>query len=110
MERQQKIAQEVEKTLDLLEHAERLTPDPFFFTRLQAQIKEKQKKQAWRELTAILKPVFLVVLLTVNIITAVYLMGTARYRATSSAHSELKSEFAKEFGFQVTGSEFFITQ
>jgi len=110
MEREQKIAQEVEKTLELLEHAERLRPNPFFFTRVQARIQQKKKKQFWQWLPVILKPVFLAMLLTVNIITAVYLLGADKIQTTSSVRSELKNEFAQEFGLQITANEFFITQ
>lgn len=110
MEREQKIAQEVEKTLELLEHAEKLKPNPFFYTRVQARIQETEKKPAWQWLPGILKPVFLAILLTVNIITAVYFMSADKLQTTSSVRSELKSEFAQEFGLQVTSNEFFITQ
>ena len=110
MEHEQKIIREVEKTLELLEQAERLRPNPFFFTRVQARIREKKKELAWQALPGILKPVLLAILLAVNIFTAVYFVSTNKVKTSSSVRTELKSEFAQEFRLQTTTNEFFITQ
>ena len=110
MEHEQKIIREVEKTLELLEQAERLKPNPFFFTRVQARIREKKKELAWQGLPGILKPVLLAILLAVNIFTAAYFLSTNKVETSSTVRSELKSEFAQEFRLQTTTNEFFITQ
>ena len=110
MEHEQKIVREVKKTLELLEQTERLKPNPFFFTRVQARIQEKKKEPAWQGLPGILKPVLLAILLAMNIFTAVYFLSTNKVKTSSNVRSELKSEFAQEFRLQTTTNEFFITQ
>lgn len=110
MEREQKIAQEIDKTLGFLEHSDRLKPSPFFYIRLQARIDAQEKKSVSQWFPGILKPALLVLLLAVNILTVVFFLSNDTSESTATVRSALKSEFAREFGLQVTTNEFLITQ
>ncbi len=76
MERKEHIEQEVEKTLRCFETIENIESDPFFYTRLQAKIRdlEEKKKPARHPGFSIgyyLRPALLVLLVVFNILSAV---------------------------------------
>ncbi|MFZ5516675.1 MAG: hypothetical protein ACOY90_08560 [Candidatus Zhuqueibacterota bacterium] len=102
MNRKQKIEQEIEKTLGQFERAERLPSNPYFHTRVQARLNETP------EPSGVLKPIFLAVLLTLNILTAVYFIGGGTSQST--ARSDLLSEFAQEIGLEESETEFINIQ
>ena len=60
MRAQQKMNDEIEKTLALLDQPESLPPDAFFYTRLQAQLDARRQRR--RFFAAVLKPALLVAL------------------------------------------------
>ena len=74
MTKKEKIEQEVQKTMDSFDQAQRLKSDPFFYTRLKAQIDymnaEKSKVGSWTFAWAILKPALLFFIIALNIVTA----------------------------------------
>ena len=108
IKRKQKIEQEIEKTLEQFERAERLPSNPYFYTRVQARLNKRAEKQRWAVVPGLLKPVFLVLLLSFNIATAMYFF---RGESTqSAARSDLLSEFAQEYGLEESDSEIFIIQ
>ena len=45
MNKQEKIQIEVDKTLSLFDKKESLPPNPYLYTRIQQQLKEKSKKE-----------------------------------------------------------------
>jgi hypothetical protein len=107
MKREQKIMQEIEKTLDLFERPERLKPNPFLYSRVQAQLDSLKVRKTW---LALLKPVFLALLLTLNILTAVYFFSNGNNQGTSTFRSELKSEFVQEYGLEANTNEYSLIQ
>jgi hypothetical protein len=74
MSKKEKIEQEIQKTLDQFENTEQLPPNPYFYSRVQARLKETGKQQ--HIFSAILRPALLTTLVAVNLGTAYwYLTG-----------------------------------
>lgn len=108
MNRKQKIEQEIEKTLEQFEQAERLPGNPYFYTRVQARLDESEPAKRKTLIPAVLKPVFLGLLVSLNVLTAVYFLSG---NSTQTAdRSDLLSEFAREYGLEENDNELFIIQ
>jgi hypothetical protein len=73
-ERKKQIEKEVEKTLQQLDHFEKLESDPFFYTRLQAKMKNTQNQHIQSAILSFagrhLRPAFLILVLVLNLISA----------------------------------------
>ncbi len=108
MNRKQKIEQEIEKTLEQFERAERMPGNPYFYTRVQARMDEADEAKRRTLIPAALKPVFLGALLSLNILTAVYFLSGNS--AQTADRSDLLSEFAQEYGLEESDSDLFIIQ
>lgn len=102
MNKKQKIEREIDKTLEQFDKAPKLPPDPYFYTRLQARLNEREKKAGvWG---AVLKPALLVILLLLNITSAtVYL--SQKTDTTNSARQELISLLSEDFQSQSSSVE-----
>ena len=70
MNKQEKIKDEIDKTLDLFDKRESLPPNPYFFTRVQQRLNEKTKKEF--SVFSVLKPAFFTVLIALNLTTAIW--------------------------------------
>jgi hypothetical protein len=98
-ERKEQIDKEVEKTLQQLDRFERLGNDPFFYTRLQAQLKSVRNQPVPFGLVSsigrYLRPAFLVLLLFLNLVSALIVFQNRN----SSANSQTAniSSFADEY-------------
>ncbi len=68
MNKKDTIEQEIQKTLDQIENTENLPPNPYFYTRVQARLEERRKKQ--NVFSAILRPALLTALVAINLSTA----------------------------------------
>lgn len=91
MDKKKRIEQEVEETLAVMDRLDRLEAGPYFYTRVQARMRSRDKEKTgiipgpgwW----SILKPVMMTLLLLVNLVSAAFfLMGpsdTATARNTS---------------------------
>ncbi len=95
MRRKEKIQQEVDKTLDLLEHAPRVKPRSFFYSRLQTRLNKKHAPSPKRQLVSVLKPAFFVVMLLVNIYT-IYAMFHVNFDMQTSRESYIE-QFGEDF-------------
>lgn len=98
MSRKKKIEQEVQKTLQCFDSAEKLEDNPFFYTRVKARI-ESSKKQTTKNLGqfgwSLLKPAFLVLIVVLNIVTVTFYV-TSKQSQTSD-QEQLLQAFAQEF-------------
>ncbi|MFA7289967.1 MAG: hypothetical protein WC055_13905 [Melioribacteraceae bacterium] len=94
MNNKEKIEKQIEKTLEQFNNAEILPPNPFFYTRVEAKIKAKQKSSY--VLTEVLKPAMLIVLLAINISTAVWYLSASEQQEESS-QSELIYLLSSDF-------------
>jgi hypothetical protein len=98
-ERKEQIDKEVEKTFQQLDRFERLGNDPFFYTRLQAQLKSVRNQHVPSGLvlfvTRNLRPAFLVLLLLLNLVSALIVFQN-RNSASNSQTANISS-FADEY-------------
>ncbi|UOD35136.1 hypothetical protein DSN97_02015 [Deferribacteraceae bacterium V6Fe1] len=93
MDKKNIIENEIEKTLKLLEESERLTPNPFFYAKIEEKLKEKGGKNRLN-LSLIMKPVALIALILLNITTiAMYVKGD-----DATSRSEIVSILSSDFG------------
>jgi hypothetical protein len=68
MNKNEKIEEQISKTLDLFDNAEQLPAAPCFFTRVQAHIDSRQRKTPL--FVVLMRPALLTVLLALNLSTA----------------------------------------
>jgi hypothetical protein len=108
MDRKNKIEQEVEKTIQAFENAERLPKNPFFYTRLRARIDgQERRKRAFPEsiLKGWLRPVFLGVIVAVNVVTAVYILDKSGAETTREDSIQI---FAEAYALDQSQSDVFL--
>jgi len=98
MTKKEKIEQEVQKTLEGFDQAERLKSNPFFYTRLKARIDDlhpqKQKIRGWELAWGILKPALLFLIIALNIFTATLFLKNRNNEYSS--REQLLNAFAQE--------------
>ena len=70
MNKQEKIQNEIDKTVEMLEQKESLPPNPYFYTRVQQRLNEKTKKEFL--IFSVLKPAFFTALIALNLTTAIW--------------------------------------
>ena len=107
MNKKEQIENEIIKTLDCFDQSERLSSNPYFYTRVKARIDSENragmKWHGWQSVWSILRPVLLVLIVAIN----VYTIGS--YLAESRDHSESSREqmiqaFAREFSLNVSSN------
>jgi hypothetical protein len=94
MNKKEKIEQEISKTFEQFENAEKLPPNPYFYTRVQARLEEKQKQQ--NVFFAILKPALIIALLAVNMSTAIWYLGGSEQQDETNSRQELLEMLASD--------------
>ncbi|MBN1350910.1 hypothetical protein JXJ21_15935 [candidate division KSB1 bacterium] len=106
MERKQKIENEIQRTLEQFEHADRLRPNPFFYTRVKARIEAQTQGAVQGYVHRVLKPAFLTLLVAVNVITAVFLLNNSA--TETNTRQSLINSFAKEYRLENSESNLYI--
>lgn len=99
MDHKDRVQKEIDKTLEQFEHAERLKPNPYLATRIEARIKEEERGKSVGFLWAMFRSAFLLVIIIANIFTVFAFFD---YNAHSSEKRENISIFAQEFGLEAT--------
>ena len=102
MDREKKIQNEVNKTLDQFDQAERLKPNPYLATRIEALVREEQKEKSWNLGWGLLKPALMLVVVAANILTVSAFLG---YNSETPESNDKVSVFAQEFGLETTVSD-----
>jgi len=87
MNKKEKIEQEISKTLEQFDQAEKLPPNPYFYTRVQARLEEKKRQQ--NVFFAILKPALIIALVAVNMSTAIWYLGGTEQKDQTNSRQEL---------------------
>ncbi len=95
MNKKEQIENEIEKTLQLFENAERLEPDPHFVTRVEAVIREEENEKFVFSL--FLKPAFYIVLFLLNFTSAYFYLTDGNNSIETSTNSELVEVFTNDF-------------
>jgi hypothetical protein len=76
MKNDQRILEEVERTLQALDNLPRLEPNPYLFTRIQARLASRSDNSKFGFLrTPKIKPIALAVVVLLNIATVLYALG-----------------------------------
>ncbi len=92
MSRKEKIEQEIKKTLEQFDSAERLPPNPYFYTRVQARMEESRRQH--RIISAVLKPALFTILVAINLSTAVWYLGGSDQISQADTRAELTEVLA----------------
>jgi len=81
MDKQKQIQQEVDKTLETMNHMETLEAGPYFYTRLESKLKSSKREKRyfripniWTILNEGLKPAFIIILILINVISALFFL------------------------------------
>lgn len=95
MKKEDKIREEVEKTLSAFDNIGNLEDNPYLFTRIKAELKSSRVKgmaTGWD----ILRPAILLVILIINAFTAIYIMSNNTMSAPSNHNylSAISSEYS----------------
>ena len=106
MDRTKKIEQEIAKTLEEFDRVEQLPEDPYFYTRLQARLNSREKKNAL--FPRVLRPAIVTALLLLNIGTAYFYLNTGAGGETTSQRQELGQMMAEELSMQQAENNTFI--
>ncbi len=108
MNKKDKIEQEIRKTLDQFDHAEKLPPNPYFYTRVKARIEEKNRKQGI--FSTILKPALLTVLIALNLFTAAWYLGGSDQKEQTGSREQLIEILAGDLELENDQSNLFFTE
>ena len=101
MDREKRIEEAIEQTLQGFEAAERLQANPFFFTRLRARIEglDRGATRAYRPALGFLRLASLVLLVVLNVVTATCFLKSDPSEAYE--RGELISAFAQEYALEL---------
>lgn len=102
MNKKEKIEQEIQKTLDLLDQPQNLAPNPFFYTRVRQRLDEKSQSHPKISLAAVLKPALMTVLLAMNLGTAIWYLGGTPATTSSQPRQELVQLLANDFQLETS--------
>jgi hypothetical protein len=102
MDKESRILEEVRKTLQIMDGQKTLEANPFFYTRLKARLAgyRAAKVSGSVRIMAALKPAGLLLLLLMNLLTALYVVRSTRDENKATAeNSSVKSEITKDYRF-----------
>ena len=102
MDRKERIQNEVNKTLDEFENAERLKPNPYLATRIEAQMRQEEREKSVSFGWGLLKPALMLAVVAANILT---ISSFINYNNETTESSDTTSVFAQEFGLETTVSD-----
>ncbi len=78
MDKRKRVQEEVEKTMSLLDRVENLEAGPYFYTRVEARLRQIEREEKTKQPgifgVRVLKPALLVLLLIVNLFSAVFFL------------------------------------
>ena len=82
MDKRKPVREEVEKTMSLLDRMENLEAGPYFYTRVEARLRSKEIEEKTKHpgifVVRVLKPALLVLLLLVNLFSAVFFLSESK--------------------------------
>lgn len=101
MNKKETIKQEIEKTLDSVSSIKKQDAKPFLFTRIQAKLENKESKWAinWLFDSPILKPAALVLIITINILSIVYIN---EYYSMKTSEENMLAGFANDYSISLS--------
>ena len=105
MDRKKKIEEEIARTLDAFDRVERLPEDPYFYTRLQARLRERETDKIG--LFKFLRPAIVTALLIVNIVTAFFYLSADTSGQTTDSRQQIVLLLSKELGIEQSENTIF---
>jgi len=87
MNKKEKIEQEIQKTLDQFQRAEKLVPNQYFYSRILQRLDERNEHKVFSFAT--MKPALLTVLVVVNVVTSYWYFASGELIAQNSTRQEL---------------------
>ena len=104
MDQKDRIENEIQKTLNQFDQQNPLPRDPFFYTRLQAQLDSRRQQR--RLFSAALKPALLALLVVANVGTATWYLTGSEASQTDS-RQELIEYLSDDFNVVNSQSDLF---
>ena len=102
MKKNNKIEEEITKTIQSIDSIENIECAPFFYTRLMRRIESREKTQERSKfifnITDYLRPVLLISIVAVNILTGIFIYKNSTEQI--SERTEYIESLAKEFSIQ----------
>lgn len=89
MDKQKRLQEKADRTLEMMDHMESLEAGPYFYTRLESKLcsREREKRHWLPNISQIsnrwLRPVFLTLLIVINVISTVFFLLESRNSRTS---------------------------
>ena len=84
MKNEEKIREEVEKTLNAFDNISKLDENPYLFTKLQAEIESSKTDTKAKTAGIILRPAFLILFLMLNLFTVFYAFNQSNESNTTT--------------------------
>ena len=107
MKNEQKIREEVEKTLNAFDNISDLDENPYLITRLKAKIEESGSKEKSLLKGKILQPVILFIIVIFNIFTGIYFFDSGSQTASATQQdyfSKISSEYTLSHSYLPSGA------
>ena len=106
MKKEEKIREEIEKTLAFLDKKESLPPNPFFYTRIRQRLDEKSRRKF--TFSGTLKYSFLILLLILNLTTVIWHLDLNETAVSTNDKVDLTDFLKTDFNLDNDLSEIFI--
>ena len=84
--KREKIEKEIEKTFEQFVKADKLTPDPYFYSNVKRRLESEDKKE--KSLNIILKPALLLILILFNITSIIWYTSVNKVETTISQQKD----------------------
>ena len=107
MNKKDKIEQEIRKTLDQFDNAEQLTPNPYFYSRVQARLEEQHEQQSF--FSMVLRPALVTALVAINISTVVWYFSGNSSQDKTDSRQQLIEILSDDFGLESEQSNLIFT-
>jgi len=103
-----KIEEEIKKTLEQFDNAEKLTPDPYFYSKIQTSLKsEKENKKSFN---TILKPALLIFLILFNLTILFLYSGNNELNETVNQQDQLEEILSGDLNINQTQQSILFEQ
>jgi len=108
MSKQEKIKNEIEKTLSQFEKDESLQPNPYLFTRIQQRLDEQNRKK--QHFSGVLKPALFSALFAINMITAIWYINVEDLNNYTNSDLGLVEILSGDFNLENDQSNFLLVE
>lgn len=115
MDKQKRVQEEVEKTMSLLDRMENLEAGPYFYTRIEARLRSKEREEKTKLLgflgARVLKPALLLLLLMINLISVFFFLkesgdtGLAEKKYRSHASQLVREYWPSQDTYDISVTE-----